>query len=452
MTKFIFFLVLVGFIVAKYPDNQTHPDYVYNFTTLPFYNSTEDYEKTGKYYAYPAAIRISPKGYLFMSVPRHVFPEEIGKTIPSTFNIIKNGLLYPWPNAQENDFNTGYLHSVVGFEIDLNGRIWVLNHRPNSRTLYVYSSEGVLIDFLDLTSPTTHKFHTSYLSNIVLDLNSDYVYIADTGIIDPTTYAGNLTDLTKTKSNILVVNLENKFIIKILQKDTSSKPELNYESKSGQNIKNIGIYGLALSCDKKTLYYAPLKSDHLYSVSTGNLANEFAVRTLDDIKKYNKKMASLEFTSSARGIFYYTAVDDNSVFINFYERVLTFNITRKCGHNVTEVPETIEEFPMSLAFNGTTGNLFYLVNKHNIFLNKNLTDKIDETKINFYIMKTYVNDRSYLFSCNNFYYMPNHFWIIILMMSLVLSYSLILMTKELNKEEPEENENLGEELKPVKNI
>ena len=61
--------------------------------------------------------------------------------------------------------------------------------------------------------------------------------------------------------------------IKILQKDNSTKPILDPPNLPDTNnkalhVKNIGIYGIALTCDKKHLYYSPLKSKQMYSIPT----------------------------------------------------------------------------------------------------------------------------------------------------------------------------------------
>ena len=427
----ILLFLQITFIISKYPDNKTNPYFIYNFTTLPFANATKEYNETGKFYAYPSTIRISPKGDLFVSVPRHVFNNKtISRSIPGTINQIKDGLLYPWPSLEENTYNVGRLGSVVGFEIDLKGRLWLLNHRRKEREVIIYNKDGTYFKSINITTATIHRYHMSYLSNILLDLQRGFAYISDTGNI-----FGNPNDPAKTKSNIIVLNLENEFALKILQKDTSSKPEVNYEYDDTfkTTIKNIGLYGIALTCDKKHLYYSPVKSRQMYSLQTYKLQDEHAVRGVDEIQNYTKRFASFEITSSARGILYYTAIDDNSINVNFYERDITFSITRKVGHDKEKNKETLEEYPTSLTFNGTTGMLFYLVNKHNILLDKDITERIDDKKVNFQIMSVYVNDRSYLYPCNFFYYMPNHFWVFILVVSLGLAYILIRIIKQVGK-------------------
>lgn len=430
-------VLTIHVIVSKYPDNK-RPEYIYNFTALDFWEAPENYTEYGRKHAFPSTIRISPQGDLFVSVPRHIFKNEtIESTIPGTINIIRDKILYPWPSSEENNYYGGRIHSVVGFEIDLQGRVWLLNYNNNrSSNLLIYDKDGKYLYEYNLTEVTIHRYHESYLTNILLDLNSGFAYISDTGNLYNNSMATNDHEIqyAKTKSNIIILNLhKSDLAIKILQKDNSTKPILDPPNLPDTNnkalhVKNIGIYGIALTCDKKHLYYSPLKSKQMYSIPTYKLHDEHAIRGIDEIKNYTKWVEGFEMTSSARGILYYTSITNNSINVNFYEKDISFTITRKVGNNISD-PETINEYPVSMAFNGTTGDLFYLVNRHNIFLNQNLTSVIDDSQNNFHIMKVYVNDRSYLYPCNVFYYMPNHFWVFIVVFSLGLSYCLINIIK-----------------------
>jgi hypothetical protein len=145
--------------------------------------------------------------------------------------------------------------------------------------------------------------------------------------------------------------------------------------------------------------------------------------------------------SSARGIFYYTSIEENAILINFYERQYSFNIIRKIGHDFNNFNDTKKEFPTSLTFNGTTGFLFYLVNRHNLFVNDNINKEL-KNENNFQIYKVLVNDRSYLYSCNVSAYMPTYYWVFIVMISMIVSYFLIILMKKVGNIpiEIEENE------------
>ena len=441
---FIIFNFL-SFINSKFPDNRTDSDLevIYNQTFLRFSNESlknyKNYKEKGQYYAFPNTIRMNTTGTLFMSVPRHLFGEEIDSTIPSSFNYLLNGILYPWPNIDENDYEKGQINSVVGFEIDLKGKIYLLNHRKdNLCELLIYNRKGNQISKIDLSNVTIHKQHRALLSNIVIDINNNYAFISDTGKIFKENFTEN-DDITNTKSSIIVVNLDkNRNILpfKLIQKHDSTQPkgehDLYFRSNYNHKISNIGLYGLALSCDKNTLYYSPLRSDCLYSVKTAKLRNEL-VTTEQDIQYYKKNVSSFELLSSARGLFYYTSVEDNSVLVNFYERKLSFQNIRAAGHNrsAENYSMFLDEIPISITFNGTTGFLYYLVNKHHIFIDDNINKKLKDNQGNFIIYKVKTNDRNYLYNCNVYSHLQNSIWFLILPVAFCFSWGFIILTKHI---------------------
>ena len=443
--KFIFiFFTLIHFnyyIICKFPDNRTrtHIEEIYSSKYLEFDIDLEKnklYEEKSKKYAFPNTIRFNNKGTLFISVPRHLFGDEIDSYIPGTFNSLVNGKLKPWPNQKENDYNKGRIHSIVGFEIDLEGNMYLLNHKKNKkRELLIYNQNGILKKFYNLNDVTKHKDHESFLSNIVLDLTYNFAYISDTGKISKEDYKEDDLEYN-TKSNLIVLNLKNKVALKFMQKHASTLPDINHKKVNNKiNIDNIGLYGLALSCDKRFLYYSPVKSNKLYSVSTFYLQEERTIRD-KDIQEYDKKTAGFEFISSARGLFYYTSIEENSILVNFYERIFSFENLRSIRYG--EIFD--KNVPVSIAFNGTSGYLYYLVNRHNIFVDDNLEKELDINQNNFFIYKVKTNDRSYLYPCNIYSYIPNSSWIFIIGFALLLSYFVLNLIQFIVKLSPKEKE------------
>ena len=455
ISTILFFLSLFHIILSKFPDNKTVNDStlykVFSTKYLDFYckntKKCEFYEKYSKKYAFPNTIRFNHKGVLFMSVPRHLLGDKIDEYIPGTINYLNGTKLYPWPNEEENDFENGRIHSVVGFEIDLDGNLYLLNHRTDKlRELLVYNHNGTLKQVYNLTNATIHKNHESLLTNIVLDLTYKFAYIADTGKYKSSQFKED-DNRNNTKSNLIVLDLDTKTAIKFLQKHKSTLPDPNLDINK-KNINNIGLYGLTLTCDKRFLYYSPLKSNKLYSVNTFYLQEERTIRN-KDIKEYNKKASSFEMLSSARGLFYYTSIEENSVLINFYERNLMFETIRSVKHQ-----NYLENYtPISLAFNGTTGFLYFLINRHHIFMNDNLQSELDNKQDNFFIFKMLMNDRSYLYPCNILSYVPSSAWIFIIGIALFFSYLVLKLIQYVVKFSPKEKEEkqLSEELVDINN-
>ena len=444
--KLLLLLLLISITISKFPDNITNPELIFSSNFLDFNISNKtllrNYYNFGKRICIPHTIRIDKYGKLFISIPRHL--NENGEYIPGTINILKNNQLYPWPNEKENDFYNGMIHSVAGFEINVDGYLFLLNHinKTHNNILY-YSPEGKLLRIFDLSNATKHLNHQSFLSNIVVDLIYNYAYITDTGILFNNS---NNTNIENTESNILVVNLEKNLTLRTIEDNICVYPNISYLPKTSDiNINNIGVYGLALDCSKRTLYFSPVKSNKLYSIRTFKLQEERTIRGETDISSINKNTAGFELTSSARGILYYTSIEENAVLVNFYEREYSFNIIRKIGHELDKFNETKKEFPTSLTFNGTTGYLFYLVNRHNIFINDNINKKLEDEN-NFQIYKVFVHDRSYLYSCNVSEYMPSYYWPIIVMISMIISFYLIIFMKKVGNIPINENEEKDEEL------
>ena len=440
----IILLLLFNLYLCKFPDNKTRDNIeeIYKAKFLVFDINDNKlnnlYLENSKNYAFPNTIRINNKGILFMSVPRHLFGDEIDPYIPSSINYLKDDKLVPWPNLEENDFNNGRIHSIVGFEIDLDGNMYLLNHKKNKeRELLVYYKNGTIKDIYNLTQVTTHRHHESLLTNIVLDLTYNFAYISDTGkIFEKNFIQGQLKN--ETKSSLIILNLQNKVAIRFLRKEKSSIPDINHKKINDKiEINNIGLYGIALTCDKRFLYYSPVKSNKLYKINTYYLQDERTIRN-KDIYELDKKYGSFELMSSARGLFYYTSIEENSVLVNFYQKTLSFDNLRSVRHG--EIFD--DNIPISLTFNGTSGFLFYLVNKHNIFINDNLNKELDIDKDNFFIYKVKTNDRSYLYPCNIYSYIPNSFWIGIVGTSLLFSYAVIKLIFFVAKLSPKKKEEI----------
>ena len=448
--QIIIILLVFSIYKCKFPDNKTRDDIeeIYKAKYLEFetnININNLYEEKAKKYAFPNTIRINNKGILFISVPRHFFGEEIDPFIPGTINCLINNKLHPWPNQEENDFKTGRIHSIVGFEIDLDGNLYLLNHKLNKdRELLVYYKNGTIKETYNLNEATIHKNHESLLSNIVLDLTYDFAYISDTGkIYEKDFKEGDLKN--DTRSSLIVLNLKNKAANRFLRKEISSMPDINHKKMNDKiEINNIGLYGLALTCDKRFLYYSPIKSNKLYKINTYILQDERTIRN-KDIYEYNKKYASFEFLSSARGIFYYSSIEENTVLVDFYH---SFN----SNDNIRSARSGDffdDNIPVSLTFNGTSGYLFFLVNKHHIFINDYFKKELDTEKDNFFIYRVNINDRSYLYPCNIFSYIPSSYWITIVLISLFFSYfilKLIYWVAKISPKKKEELEQNEEEL------
>ena len=143
--------------------------------------------------------------------------EEIDKYIQGTINYLSNKKLKPWPNKEENDFCKGRIHSLAGYELDLNGNLYVLNHKINKeKELLVYYLNWEIKGVYDLNLVILYKVHESLLTNIVLDLTNNFAYITYTVKIFKKDFKNNKIK-NDTKSSVLVLNLKNKLTIRFLR-------------------------------------------------------------------------------------------------------------------------------------------------------------------------------------------------------------------------------------------
>eukprot|EP00358_Blepharisma_japonicum_P001453 CAMPEP_0202950436 /NCGR_PEP_ID=MMETSP1395-20130829/22564_1 /ASSEMBLY_ACC=CAM_ASM_000871 /TAXON_ID=5961 /ORGANISM="Blepharisma japonicum, Strain Stock R1072" /LENGTH=157 /DNA_ID=CAMNT_0049655051 /DNA_START=122 /DNA_END=592 /DNA_ORIENTATION=+ len=130
-------------------------------------------------------------GEIFISVPR--WKENVVATLNKIVSHSNNNetlLLEPFPSLEENEEgNAEALQSVLGFEIDLDDYIWVLdqgkvNGNPaiaNSQKLVKYHSitkeKNITYDLSSVTSA-----NNSFLNDIVLDPLREFAYITDSGL------------------------------------------------------------------------------------------------------------------------------------------------------------------------------------------------------------------------------------------------------------------------------
>ena len=351
----------------------------------------------------PAGIKLNSKGEIFVSVPRWEGP------VPATLNkliSVNNGiaLFQPFPSFLDNQIgNSTSLQSVLGFEIDLNDNVWVLdqgrvnNTEPIAGSMKVnkYDSTGNLLISYDLSNVAYAE--TSFLNDLVLDISGGYVYISDSGIpIDPT---------TTPRPGLIVINTSNGKITRVLDSDPSVMPDLSlWVTINGERVKETspmetGVDGIALSCDKRTLYYTPLTSRDLYAISTYALQQNFANVSTYVTKLGYKYSASDGLMCSENGHMYLTAIELNAVLmqsdITPNAANFQFNVFTPIMQNSTSLM-----WPDTLGFDNTNKYLYAMSNQLQNFVQQeiNFTNPVNNDA-NFYIWKIYVNDRSYLYDC-----------------------------------------------------
>jgi len=199
---------------------------------------------------------------------------------------VKNGRTVAYPNAQINRPNLSKqsesLISVQSVVVDPQDRLWILD--TGSIKFGPTSYGGPKLIGVDLKQNRIFKkilftqdvaLKTTYLNDIRFDLRRGKAGMAF------------ITDSSDKGSNgIVVVDLDSGRSWRQLNDHPSTKAVPNFlPSVEGQPIMNrmpnqpprpikIGSDGIAISADGKRLFYCPLASRNLYSVSVDALSNE----------------------------------------------------------------------------------------------------------------------------------------------------------------------------------
>jgi sugar lactone lactonase YvrE len=234
----------------------------------------DEYYKNESYKgAMPAGFKIDSSGNYYLSVPRW------HEGIPSSFNkiVVKDGkaLLEPYPNIEMNkEGDSEAIQSVLGFEIDENDVLWILDQghvcdRPSghgSQKIVKWDiRSNKLIDVIIIPDEIA-AYNASFLNDICVDNRSGYAYIADSGIYtDP------------LQGGLIVVNTHTNELRRVLHQHVSTQDAADFwfEINGVKIWKDVpmrtGADGITLSADKETLYWCPLTGRDLYSAPTASL-------------------------------------------------------------------------------------------------------------------------------------------------------------------------------------
>jgi sugar lactone lactonase YvrE len=307
-------------------------------------------------------VKVDSKGNLYVSTARWG-GKEVPATLSKLVNKGKEWKLQPFPSKAMNDIaNPRGLKAVLGFEIDRNDVMWILDQGhvagapsgPGDEKLIGWDlktgKEVVRYEFSDADSDKK----CSFLNDVAVDNDSGFVYISDSGIFCSPLKGGILVyDIKANKAKRVLsapewVNDEN-FTFKIHGRDV-------LKAKDGKpNPMKTGADGISLSGDKQTLYWTNLTGNRLLALPTA-LIRDFS-RTEDEVKRAVQVVATLP--SNTDGI----TADRAS---NLYLTALTLNGIMKrdaqTGQVSTLVASDEISWPDTLAWG--PGGALYLVSNH----------------------------------------------------------------------------------------
>lgn len=227
----------------------------------------------------PSGIAVTPAGRVFVGFPRHA-ENHAGMTLGE----LVQGRLVPFPNAtmslpsQAPDAQR--LVSVHGMTTDAKGNLWVIDDGKRAGVPGIPDGAAKVVGFdpasgrvlasVVLKAPTL--LQDSHMNDLRVDLShgaKGTAYVSDSSF--------------GTSPALVVVDLASGRQRRVLAHHPSTQPDpgfvatldgkpMRYSARS-PTFPVGGVDAVALSPDNGTLYFAPLSSRRLYSISTDVLAN-----------------------------------------------------------------------------------------------------------------------------------------------------------------------------------
>jgi len=272
----------------------------------------------------PTGVTVANNGRIFVNFPRW------GDNVEYTVAEVKDGKAVAYPNAEINHYTdaddpASQLVSVQSVVVDPGGnRLWILD--TGSLAFGPVEPRGGKLIAVDLnTNQITKKIifppdvalTTTYLNDVRFDVHRGAEGMAF------------ITDSSSTGPNgIIVVDLASGKSWRRLHDHPSTKPDaafvpvvegeilqLRIPGQPPQRFA-VGADGIAISADGETLFYCPLTSRHLYSVSVDALANQaksdaYVAATVKDLGEKGGASDGLE--SDAEGRVYLSDYEHNAI-------------------------------------------------------------------------------------------------------------------------------------------
>lgn len=234
-----------------------------------------------------AGIHFDVQGRAFVSTPRLVSADA-----PATLSVLDTrtasgpARLTAFPSTEGNAVAGApdqHLRNVLGFYIDRrNGWLWALdqgfvageNEAPaGAQKIMVYALDtGRLVKRIGLNSVADRK--ASFLNDIVVDEARKVAYVSDSG----------LRSAPANQAALIVVDFTSGHARRLLDRHPSLMPEPGAKVMShgtevwpGKPLV-LGINGIALSPDARTLYWTVTTGRHAHAIATHVLRNPKANR------------------------------------------------------------------------------------------------------------------------------------------------------------------------------
>lgn len=269
----------------------------------------------------PTGVSVSHRGRIFVNFPRW------GDKVPYTVAELKNSKTVPYPDLAHNrlDRNDIFHHlvSVQSIVVDPKDRLWILDTGSIKFGPTRYGGPklvGVNLAtnkvFKTIYFPRAVVPSTSYLNDVRFDLRrgkGGTAFITDSGEHGPNGIV--IVDLGTGKSWRRLafdpsVRAEPRFLPIV-----EGLPLKNRPKKAPESYLKLGSDGIAISANGRRLFYCPLASRHLYSVSVDALLDrkQSNAQVTGTVKDEGEKGASDGLESDAEGNIYATDYEHHQI-------------------------------------------------------------------------------------------------------------------------------------------
>jgi len=296
----------------------------------------------------PGNLAVTAQGRVFATVHqfRRADAQLIEVTGPNSYR--------PWPNQACNGaFGSGpdVLNSVLGLQIDRQGRLWVLDNGlgdpPQTPKLLAFTlADGKPVlryDFPPETAPLG-----SFLNDLAVDDARGFVYIADPGGSHAPALV--ILDLKQRSSRRFTASPT------LRAEDVDVVVDGRVLGPRGEDGKvtpaRIAVNPITLSADGETLYFGAMNGETWYRIPTRLLragADDAAIAAA--ITKAGPKPVSDGAATDAEGNHYFTDLNHDAI-----------AVLRRDGGLETLVEDDRLQWPDSLSF-GEPGWLYIAVNQ-----------------------------------------------------------------------------------------